>query len=141
MVCAPATTWVRLVLFLFLIQRHSTAEAGLTDSSFTMSVLTSDGRITYVGEFSSVAALENLPVIHQHPNSSPSISRSSVNLAEGCLLTKSVKYAHQLAHWVNAVRDGDPGDIVSTNLKLIGDTITECYCISFRSTPSNSNSE
>ena len=31
------------------------------------------------------------------------------------MLTKSVKYTHQLAHWVNAVRTGDPGEVVSSS--------------------------
>ena len=31
------------------------------------------------------------------------------------MLTKSVKYTHQLAHWVNAVRTGNPGEVVSSS--------------------------
>ena len=43
----------------------------------------------------------------------------------GAILTKSVKYTHELAHWVNAVRDPErnPKDVVSRKLKLIGDWI------------------
>ena len=37
-----------------------------------------------------------------------------VDINEGCMLTKSVKYAHR--HWVNAVRGGDSSEVVSTNL-------------------------
>jgi len=47
----------------------------------------------------------------------------SVNLEEGCLITKSVKYAHQLAHMVNAVRSGDPQPIVSQRFQEIQDLL------------------
>jgi hypothetical protein len=36
-----------------------------------------------------------------------------VDLAEGCIVTKTIKYTHQLAHWINAVHSGDPKDVVS----------------------------
>lgn len=46
----------------------------------------------------------------------PSVSRLSsirggVDLEESCLVTKSVKYVHQLAHMVNAVRLSNPRPI------------------------------
>jgi len=30
--------------------------------------------------------------------------QGGVDLAEGCLVTKTIRYTHQLAYWVNAVR-------------------------------------
>ena len=41
---------------------------------------------------------------------------SIVDLAEGCFLTKSLKYTHKLAQWVNYPRSGDPAKLVSTEL-------------------------
>jgi hypothetical protein len=83
-----------------------------------MSLVTPEGRFT-VKKFAAVPSLLDQPAI-QRP--SPTVSNVSslrgpdggVDLAEGCLVTKTVKYTHQLAHWVNAVRNGDPTEIVST---------------------------
>jgi hypothetical protein len=41
------------------------------------------------------------------------VSTLAVSLEEGCFITKSVKYTHQVAYMVNAVRTRDPGPIVS----------------------------
>ena len=91
-----------------------------TNVSSTMAMLTREGRIT-IKAFAPVPALAGLPEIQQAP-CSVSNSESSfrgadgrVDLAEGCILTKSVNYTHQLVHWVNAVCSGDPGYIVSRN--------------------------
>jgi hypothetical protein len=91
----------------------STAEA----CSSATSLLTHEGRIT-VKTFAAVPTLANLPEIQQAPGSVANISSfrgtgGGVDLAEGCILTKSVKYTHQLAHWVTAVRSGDPSEVVS----------------------------
>jgi hypothetical protein len=82
-----------------------------------MSRLTHEGRIT-VKAFASVPALAGLPEIWQQPGSVSNISSlsgldttSMINLAEGCMLTKSVKYTHQLTYWMNAI--GDPIEVVS----------------------------
>jgi hypothetical protein len=82
-----------------------------------MSLLTREGRIT-VKAFASVPALVDLPEIQQAPGSVSDVSSlqgtgGAIDLAEGCILTKSVKYTHQLVHWVDAVCSGDPGEIVS----------------------------
>jgi hypothetical protein len=94
-----------------VVQNHSS-----TILRFRMSLVTNEHRIT-VKKFAAVPALLDLPEIQRLPGS---VSRASswrgegdgVDLAEGCLLTKTVKYTHQLAHWVNAVRDGDPTEVV-----------------------------
>jgi len=88
-----------------------------------MSLITHEGRIT-VKTFAAAHTLADLPEIEQHPCSVSDISSvqvdgGSIDLAEGCLLTKSVKYTHQLVHWVNAARSGDSREVVSR--KLIGD--------------------
>lgn len=82
-----------------------------------MSLLTKDGRLS-VKPFAVVPALLDLPEIHRQPASVSNVSsRSSVSggvdLEEGCLITKSVKYTHQVAYLVNVVRSGDPVPIVS----------------------------
>lgn len=97
---------------------------------FTMSLLTREGRIT-LKAFASVPPLADLPEIQQAPGSVSNLSSiqsadDRIDLAEGCILTKSVKYTHQLVHWVNAVHSGDPGDVVSR--KLIGDSIIRHDC-------------
>jgi hypothetical protein len=98
--------------------------AGLSDVLFTMSC---EGHIT----FASVPALANLPEIQQQPGSVSKILSPSIDLEEGCFLTKSVKYTHQLTHWVNVVHSGDPKELVSR--KLIGDYSPQLLnVISFR---------
>lgn len=88
-----------------------------------MSLLTRGGRIT-VKAFAAVPALADLPEIQQDTDSvSDTMSTfegadSIVNLAEGCFLTKSLKYTHQLAQWVNYPRSRDPAKLVSTELIL-----------------------
>jgi len=82
-----------------------------------MSLLTKDGRLS-VKPFAAVPALLDLPEIHRQPASvsnasSRSSARGGVDLEEGCLITKSVKYTHQVAYLVNEVRFGDPVPIVS----------------------------
>jgi hypothetical protein len=82
-----------------------------------MSMLTPDGRIT-VRPFSSVPALGELPELRQRPGPLRNNSlRHGVDLAKGRIVTKSIRYTHQLAHWVNAVRQGGPdaSEVVSTN--------------------------
>jgi hypothetical protein len=93
-----------------------------------MSLLTHEGRIT-VKPFAQVPALGNLSEIQQAPGivtnvSSLSGTDASIDLAEGCILTKSVKYTHQLIHWVNVVHSGDPKEVVSR--KLIKDFHYNC---------------
>jgi hypothetical protein len=79
-------------------------------------MLTKDHRLT-VKQFAAVPGLLNLPAIQRAPASvsnEPSFRGvdGGVDLSEGCLVTKSIKYTHQLAHWVNAVRNGDPSEVV-----------------------------
>lgn len=110
-------------------------KTSLTDILFTMSLLTRQGRIT-VKAFASVPALANLPEIQQEPCSVSDISSVQstgggiIDLNEGCIVTKSVKYTHQLIHWVNAVRDEDPNEIVSRTLiqyRGLFTAIAKCY--------------
>ena len=87
-----------------------------------MSRVNDDDRITNIRPLSSVRGVENpnlgvnLPDLrHREDDDPPSSWRGGVYLGEGCVLTHSVKYTHQLAHLVNAVRNPsrDPDDIVS----------------------------
>jgi hypothetical protein len=75
-----------------------------------MSLLTPERPIT-VKPFSVVPALAGLPEIEQEPGSlaahntsSRRVAGNGVDLAEGCIVTKSIKYTHRLTHWVSAVR-------------------------------------
>jgi len=80
--------------------------------------LTKHGRIT-VKPFANVPALGDLPEIRRGVDSTSEVSSrrgtkgGCVDLAEGCFITKTIKYTHQLVHWVNDVRSGDAKDIVS----------------------------
>jgi hypothetical protein len=81
-----------------------------------MSLLTKQNRLT-VKQFASVPALLDLPDIQRAPPTISGISsfrgvEAGIDLSEGCFVTKSVKYTHQLVHWVNAVRSGDDEDLV-----------------------------
>ena len=108
-----------------------------------MALLTDEGRFT-VGPFARVPAMLDLPEIPPRPsntvpNTTPSqdaASRHSVDLTEGCMLTKSIRYTHQLAHWVNAVRGQgrDPSEVVG-HKKLISDCSLNAF--SFRNIPWN----
>jgi len=78
-----------------------------------MSFLTKDNRIS-VKKFAAVPALAGLPAIMR---SAPSVSGvsscpgpkdSDVDLKEGCMVTKVIKYSHRLVQFVNAVRGEDP---------------------------------
>ncbi|KIM84707.1 hypothetical protein PILCRDRAFT_393899 [Piloderma croceum F 1598] len=76
--------------------------------------LTRDGRVS-VKPFASVPSLPvaNLPSIQRAQASVSNLSsprgvEGGVDLVEGCLVTKIIKYTHQLTHWVNAVRNEDP---------------------------------
>jgi hypothetical protein len=83
-----------------------------------MSLLTNEHRLS-AKRFAAVPALLDLPEIQREPasvsnvSSRSSIMRGGVDPEEGCLITKSVKYTHQLLHMVDAVRSGDPQPIVS----------------------------
>jgi hypothetical protein len=93
-----------------------------------MSLLTREGRIS-VKAFAAVPTLADLPKIQQEPCSVSDVSsfrraEGLVDLAEGCFLTKSVKYTHQLVHWVNAARSEDPDELVVSE-KLIGDYLPQ----------------
>jgi hypothetical protein len=90
-----------------------------------MSLLTKEYRLS-VKSFAAVPALLDLPEIQRETASVSNVysrhsrlssMRGSVDLKEGCLITKSVKYTHQLAHMVNAVCSGDPQPIVSQSSK------------------------
>jgi hypothetical protein len=87
-----------------------------------MSFITPENRLT-VKQFAAVPSVLGLSAIVREPGSvSSSSSRRTVggvvDIDEGCMLTKSVKYAHRLGHWVNAVRGGDSSEVVRTNLYM-----------------------
>lgn len=96
-----------------------------------MALVTQQGRFTDKN-FAAVPPLLDHPAIQR----SPAVSNISslrgpdggVDLAEGCLVTKTVKYTHQLAHWINAVPNGDPTDVVSTLYMRIVATETLLHC-------------
>lgn len=88
------------------------------------------GRIS-VKPFAEVPPLAaaNLPPILRAQGSVSNVSsrhgaEEGVDLAEGCLVTKTIKYTHQLAHLINAVRNEDPQPIAS--IKLLD--IRSCSC-------------
>src|SRR6202042_2939583 len=71
-----------------------------------------------VKPFTSVPAVLNLPAIQQVQTSvSNPLSCEEdfgyIDLEEGCLVTKCVKYTHKLVYWIDAVESGDPSIIVS----------------------------
>jgi len=81
-------------------------------------IITPENRLT-VKNFASVPSVLGLPAIVREPGSVSSSSSCRavggvIDIDEGCMLTKSVMYTHQLAHWVNAVRSGDSSAVVST---------------------------
>ena len=82
-----------------------------------MSLITPENRLT-VKKFAAVPSVLGLTPIVQPGSVSTSSSRRAVggfvDIDEGCMLTKSVKYTHQLAHWVSAVQGGDSSAVVST---------------------------
>ena len=83
-----------------------------------MSLLTKTQRIS-VPQFASVPSLGDLPNIQRAPASiSDTSTREGVDVLdlaeEGCMVTKCVKYTHQLAYWIDVVDKGDPDVVVST---------------------------
>lgn len=92
----------------------------------SMSLITSNNRLT-VKTYAFVPSLDDfdldLPSIKRATRSVSSASSRSANrgigagvpIKEGCMVTKVAKYTHQLAHFVNAVRKGDPRPLVSRN--------------------------
>ena len=99
-----------------------------------MSLLTEEHRLS-TKQFAAVQALLDLPEIQREPasvsNGSSHLSSmyGSVDLEEGCLITKSVKYAHQLAHMVNAVRSGDPQPVVSQKFQEIPPQVLRLFSL------------
>jgi hypothetical protein len=81
-----------------------------------MSLLTKTQRIS-VPQFASVPLLGDLPTIQRAPASVSNVSTREgvdVDLAEeGCMVTKCIKYTHQLAYWIDVVDKGDPSIVVS----------------------------
>jgi hypothetical protein len=90
------------------------------------SLLTKEHRLT-AKQFASVPALLDLPEIQRVPASVSNVSSrlsssgryGNIELQEGCLITKSVKYTHQLAHMVNAVHSVDPQPVVGQSSKIL----------------------
>lgn len=84
-----------------------------------MSLVKKNERIS-VKQFAAVPPLLDLPAIQRGPASVSDVSCSRgpgdgahVDLAEGCIVTKSVRYTNQLTHIINRVRCGDLSDVVS----------------------------
>jgi hypothetical protein len=85
-----------------------------------MSLVAKGNRIS-VKQFAAVPALLELPAVVRPDALVSNVSSiqgagGKVNLVEGCLLTKSIKYTHQLAHMVNAAHSGDSTLVVSENV-------------------------
>ncbi|KAF8809017.1 hypothetical protein BYT27DRAFT_7284830 [Phlegmacium glaucopus] len=87
-----------------------------------MSLITRRGRIS-VKPFASVPSLANLPSIQRAQASVSNVSSrcrvEGVDLSEGCLVTKSIKYTHQLSHWINAAQNNDPEPIAGIKLLCV----------------------
>ncbi|KAM6495239.1 hypothetical protein JOM56_009862 [Amanita muscaria] len=88
-----------------------------------MALLNTDDRIS-VKKFASIPALIHLglPEVKREPISlSGASSRSSagssehydIALEEGCMITKSVRYTHEVIHWVNVAHSSDPAPVVT----------------------------
>jgi hypothetical protein len=90
-----------------------------------MSLVTKQGRIS-VKPFAKVPPLGGLSGI---PPSSPTVSNACSDassnhgvvegvdiLSEGCLVTKTLKYTHQLVHWISPIEKGDSEEVVSGSL-------------------------
>jgi hypothetical protein len=73
-----------------------------------MSLITKQDRIS-VRQFAAVPALVGLPEITR----SARFLSTSIELEEGCMVTKLVKYTHRVVYFVNNARKGDPSDVVS----------------------------
>jgi hypothetical protein len=73
-----------------------------------------DNRIS-VKQFAPVPPLSGLPAITRASTSTSASSYRGpgIELNEGCMVTKLVSYTNQLAHFINAVRRGDPDEVVS----------------------------
>ncbi|KAH9975300.1 hypothetical protein BGW80DRAFT_1296329 [Lactifluus volemus] len=71
-----------------------------------MSLITKQDRIS-VRQFAAVPSLVGLPEITR---SARSLS-TSIELEEGCMVTKLVKYTHRVVYFVKNACDGDPGDV------------------------------
>jgi len=61
-------------------------------------------------QFANLPPLLNNPGIQRSPGAVSSVC-GGVDLSEGCLITKTVRYTHQLIHWVNAVRNRSPRSV------------------------------
>jgi hypothetical protein len=85
-----------------------------------MSLLTKSGRIS-VKPFAKVPALGDLPEIQPAEGSVSNVSSRHgsdggvdfAEIARSCVITRSIKYTHQLIHWVDVGRNRDPTEIVS----------------------------
>ena len=68
-----------------------------------------------VKQFAPVPPLTALPAIMRAPTSASASSYRGpgIELNEGCMVTKLVSYTNQLAHFINAVHQGDPDEVVS----------------------------
>lgn len=92
-----------------------------------MSIFTpGDNRRLSVARFSRIPGFQNLPAIEPLPSSaggsvaSSSESQTSTLIArdEPCLITKSISYTHERAHWISAVRGNNSlkAEVVGTSL-------------------------
>ena len=87
---------------------------------FRMSLATKGDRIS-VQAFAAAPPLLELPAIARSDSSVSNVSSfrgagGEVDLAEGCFLTKAVKYTHRLTHFINVVPSGDSTPVVSRNM-------------------------
>jgi hypothetical protein len=53
----------------------------------------------------NLPAAECVPFTYKVPSSPIRGKGAGVDLQEGCFITKSIKYTHQLAHWTNPFRN------------------------------------
>ena len=100
----------------------------MTDIVFFRNKVVADGAVSFyldrciavpiICPSGRVPSLANLPSIQRPQASASNVSsrRRAVDLSEGCFVTKTLKYTHQLSYWINAVEDGDPEPIASINL-------------------------
>jgi hypothetical protein len=102
----------------------------ITPFLYTMSILTKAECIT-AKPFAKVPGLLDLPPIEHAPPSISNVSsfqgdlEGEVDLSEGCLINKAIKYTHQLMHWVNPVWDkSDDTNAIVRNFKAFIGVLT-----------------
>ena len=99
--------------------------------------LTAEGRIS-TKPFAKGPAIPDLGLdaIVRAPGSVSNLSAYSglgdeaINFTEGCFITKTIKYTHQLIHWFNAVRNSNSTETQSEIVDVLDDlAYSSSFCL------------